>query len=350
MAETGRTGRGRRGALATPAEFDGDPVVWAAWLYYEEGLTQEEIARRLGTSRGSIINMLQEARDRGVVSIAVSPDHLQSVTLSRALAGRYGLRECVVLPDDGGRRPDYERVGQAGARLLAARLQPDDVLGVSWGLTVLALANALPPRPLPTLSVVQVTGSFVGTYEMSAELCTSNIANRMGGRCIYIHAPGVVSQPEVRTMLLREPTLREEFRILGTCNRLIFGIGSVEPDSTAFLSGYISRDEAMPYIRGGAVAVLAGRFIDAAGASVTCALDERMIGLTVAQLDRIPDRLCVACGPGKTEAIHATLQGGHATALVTDAPTARRLLDRAETARAAQHAEPVPQLSDRIDE
>ena len=323
-----RGGRIRRGGSAMPPEFDGDPVVWAAWLYYEEGLTQEEISGRFGTSRGSVINLLQQARERGVVSIAVSPDHLQSVRLSRRLAERYGLEGCAVVPDDGGRQPDYQRVGRAGARLLASRLKADDVLGVSWGLTVLALANALPPRPLPGLTVVQVTGSFVGTYEMSAELCTSNIASRTGGRCVYIHAPGVVSQPQVQRMLMREPTLREEFRILATCNRLVFGVGSVKPSSTAFLSGYVGYADAAPYIRRGATAVLAGRFIDAAGRAVIDALDDRMIGLTVEQLDRIPDRLCVACGAGKLEAIHATLLGGHATSFVTDAATARDLLER----------------------
>jgi DNA-binding transcriptional regulator LsrR (DeoR family) len=321
-----RSGRIRNGGIATPIAFDGDPVVWAAWLYYEEKLTQEEIAVQFGTSRGTVINMLQEARDRGVVSIAVAPDHLQSVTLSRKLADRYGLEGCVVVPDDGGRVPDYERVGRAGARLLASRLQPNDVLGVSWGLTVLALANSLPPCSIPGLSAIQVTGSFVGTYEMSAELCTSNIANRTGGRCVYIHAPGLVSQPEVRTMLMREPTLREEFRILDTCTRLVFGVGSVKPNSTAFVSGYMRHEDAAPYVRRGAVAVLAGRFIDAGGRAVVDALDERMIGLTVEQLDRIPDRLCVACGVDKAEAIAATLAGGHATLLVTDAVTARALM------------------------
>ena len=52
--------RMRRDALAPPTEFGGDPVIWAAWLYYEEGMTQEEIARQLGVSRGSVVNLLQE--------------------------------------------------------------------------------------------------------------------------------------------------------------------------------------------------------------------------------------------------------------------------------------------------
>jgi hypothetical protein len=37
-----------RGALSIAAEFDSDPIVWAAWLYDEESLTQEEVADQLG--------------------------------------------------------------------------------------------------------------------------------------------------------------------------------------------------------------------------------------------------------------------------------------------------------------
>ncbi len=326
MSDKRRPGRARSD-LGIPVEFGGDPIIWTAWLYYEDGLTQEEIASHLRTSRGSVVAMLQQARERGIVSITVAPEHLQSVTLSRGVAERFGLQGCVVVPDDDGRLPDYERVGRAAARVLAGQLRPDDVLGVSWGLTVLALSRAIPPRSSPQLAVVQVTGSFVGTYEMSAELCTSNIANRTGGRCVHLHAPGLVSDPTVRTMLMREPTLREEFRILETCTRLVFGVGSVKPSSTAFQSGYMTFRQAAPYIERGAVAVLAGRFIDRRGRAVIDELDERMIGLTVEQLDRIEDRLCVACGPSKVEAIAAALEGRHATALVTDAATARLLLE-----------------------
>src|SRR5579872_1353571 len=69
----------RRSELLTPPEFAGDPIVWAAWLYYEERMTQEEVAEQLGVSRASVVNFLQEARDRSIVTIAVASEHLQSV-------------------------------------------------------------------------------------------------------------------------------------------------------------------------------------------------------------------------------------------------------------------------------
>src|SRR3954462_13673990 len=93
--------RVKRSELSTPPEFVGDPIVWAAWLYYEERMTQEEVADRLGVSRASVVNFLQEARDRGVVTIAVASEHLQSVKVSRELCKRFELASCVVIPDDG---------------------------------------------------------------------------------------------------------------------------------------------------------------------------------------------------------------------------------------------------------
>ncbi len=323
--EANRTRSYRVRRVTVPAEFDGDAVVWVAWLYYEEALTQEEIAGQLGMSRSSVIGLLQEARERGVVTISISPRHLQSVALSRRLAERFALKSCLVVPDNDGDVPDYERVGRAGARLLTERLEPGDVLGVSWGRTVFALANALPVRAVPDTVAVQVTGSFVGTPEMSAELCTSTVANRIGARCVYLHAPGLVSEAQVRTMLMREPNLREQFRILSRCSRIMFGVGHVKASSTVFRSGYLKRSEAAPYVARGAVAVVAGRFLAADGAPVIDALDDRMIGLTLRELARVPERVCVAAGIEKAEAIAATLRGGYATDLVTDAVTARML-------------------------
>src|SRR4029450_4245366 len=86
--------RVKRSTLSPPPEFVGDPIVWAAWLYYEERMTQEEVADRLGVSRASVVNFLQEARDRGVVTRAVAPQHLQTVRASRELAKRVGLTRC----------------------------------------------------------------------------------------------------------------------------------------------------------------------------------------------------------------------------------------------------------------
>jgi dihydroxyacetone kinase-like protein len=320
--------RVKRSTLSPPPEFVGDPIVWAAWLYYEERMTQEEVADRLGVSRASVVNFLQEARDRGVVTIAVAPEHLQSVKVSRELCKRFALTSCVVIPDDGGRLPVYERIGRAGARLLTEILEPNDILGVSWGRTVLALSAALAQVRLPGVSVVQIAGSAIGTFEFSPELCTSNIANRLGARCVNLHAPGIVSRPEVKKLFMQEPALVEQFKLIRSCNKILFGVAGLGSASTALRSGYMTPEKLRPYVDGGAIGVMAGRFFDRDGDPVLGPLDEQMIGTTLREIARIPERICVAGGPEKVEAIDAMLRGGHATILVTDEATAQALVER----------------------
>lgn len=316
----------KRRDLAPPPEFGGDPVVWAAWLYYEDRLTQEEVADSVGVSRATVVNLLHEARERGVVTISVATGHLQSVRLAREVARRHGLETCVIAPDDGGPANHYQRIARVGARFLAETIGPDDVLGVSWGRAVLALSAALPALRLPRAVVVQIVGSAIGSADFSPELCTSNIANRLGARCVNLHAPGIVSGPEIKSLFMREPSLMAQFELARSCSVVLFGATGLDAASTVISSGYVSAATVADYAAAGAVGMLSGRFLDAAGRPVLGALDGQMIGLELPEIARIPRRICIAGGPAKVEAIRAALRGGYATALVTDAATAQALL------------------------
>lgn len=303
-----------------------DPVVSTAWLYYTDQLTQSEIAKLLGVSRATVIHYLQEAKRLGVVTISISAEHASAMQCGQVIQRAFGLDSCIVIPDDDGRRPCAQRVGQAGAQLLSSLITSGDTLGVSWGQTVLALSQSLSRQNVPDLSVVQITGSMMATYAFSPELCTSNIADRLGGRCITLHAPALVSRPEVKALLCDEPAIAPQLKLLETCTKLIFGVGNLDAHSTIFHSGMVTYDDARPYLAQGAAAVIAGRFIGPDGQPIHGDLDDRMIGLTMAQIDQIPVRVCVAGGAPKASALRATLKGGHATILVTDEPAARALI------------------------
>lgn len=311
---------------AVPARFGCDPVVWAAWLYHHDRLNQSQIAEILGVSRASVVKYLQRAREDDVVSVAVQLDVVALVEAAVALQNRFGLAHALVIPDDGGVRDVARRLGEAGALWLAQELRPRDVLGVAWGHTVLALSRALPRATLPEVTVVQIIGSRSNEEGFSAEQCTSNIAARLGARCVNIFAPAVLSRPELRNMLLDEPMLKEQFACVRASNRALLGVCTVKHNSLIFDSTLISAEVSRGYLARGAVGVICGRFFDAAGQPVLGELDDRMVGLTLGELARVPTRLGVAGGPQKTEALLGALRGRHLTELVTDELTAHRLL------------------------
>jgi DNA-binding transcriptional regulator LsrR (DeoR family) len=192
---------------------------------------------------------------------------------------------------------------------------------------VLSVADQISlPEPVSNLTVVQVSGSSTGEPDFSPELCTSLLSSRIGARCVNLLAPAILSTKELRAMLLDEPVLKKQFDLIHSTNRILFGVGDVGPKSTVRASGIASQREIDTYVEHGAVAVIIGRFIDAHGRAVGGEHDERMVGIALEELIQTPNRICVAGGAGKIEAITATLEGGYATHFVTDMATGEALL------------------------
>lgn len=68
---------------AMPLRYGDDPYVWACWLYYEDGMTQGDIAEAMGISRATVNSYLAEARERGIVNISIEPARLASLTVAQ---------------------------------------------------------------------------------------------------------------------------------------------------------------------------------------------------------------------------------------------------------------------------
>ena len=314
-------------ATALPTEFD-DIIVWAAWLYYADQLTQSDIAKKLNVARATIVNYLREARERGIVSIRISPEANGRTTVARRLSAKYGLAGALVIPSDAEEKL-VARLGDAGARLLGEQIRPGDVIGVAWGRTVLAAAGMIScAEQMTGLTVVQVSGSSTGSPDFSPELCTSVMASRLRARCVNLLAPAVLSSAALKELLLAEPILQRTFELIHSSNHILFGVGEVAAGATVRVSGIASQAEIDDYVVQGAVGVVIGRFIDADGQPTPGELDDRMVGIALEELRAVPSRICVAGGLHKIGAIHAALRGGYATTLVTDLNTAEALLAR----------------------
>ena len=65
-------------------------VIQVAWMYYQDGRNQQEIAEALGISRATVVNYLQEAREKGLIRITLAAPafttHRLAVELTNRLA------------------------------------------------------------------------------------------------------------------------------------------------------------------------------------------------------------------------------------------------------------------------
>lgn len=312
-----------------PLRFGEDALLWASWLYYEESLTQSEIAQHMGISRPTVNAYLAEARAKGIVNISISYQMLRSATLSGALAERFGLDDCLIIPGEGGERSLIERLGAATAQSLPRLLHSGDTVAVTWGRTMLAVAQQARHLNCLDMTVVQATGSTTAAIPYTPEACATRLADNIGARFVPISAPAIVSSKEARSALLAEPVIAEQMQLLHKVNRILFGISSLRPSSTIHLSGFLEGISDQQVVANAAVGSLAGRFIGADGDILDGPLAERTIGIELSDLRRIPTRVLVAGGLDKVSPILAALRGKFASILVTDAATGEGIL-RAE--------------------
>jgi len=305
-------------------------VIEAAWMYYHDGLNQSDIAKLLQVSRATIVNYLQEARERGYIRISLAPEVFTGHQLAQDLREKFALKAAFVLP--GGTSNGENtllRVARGAADWLPSLLASGDRLGVAWGRTVYEVAQAVEQRKMSDVTVTQLVGSMATPYGFTAEICSAHMAQNLGAKCINLHAPAVLSDPDLAARLRNEPIIHTQLEALSHCNKAIFAAGSVTPDSHIVGSGLASDADLDWYVKHGATGVLCGRFINAAGQPIPGELDSRMIGVSLDKLQGLEVGLLVSDGADKVTPMLSAIAGGYVTHLVTSNETARLMLERA---------------------
>jgi len=302
-------------------------VIEAAWLYYHDGLNQTDIAAQLGVSRATVVNYLQEAKERGFIRISLAPKAFTTHRLAQEMREKFGLTAAYVVPDGAGSEENaLLRVARGAAEWLPSLLAPGDRLGVSWGRTVFEVAEAMAQTQTEDITVSQLVGSMATPYGFTAEICSAHLAQRLGAKVINLHAPAVLSDPDLAARLRAEPIIRDQIESLSHCNKAIFAAGSVDHSSHIVSSGVASHSDLDWYIGQGASGVLCGRFIDTAGRSIPGELDDRMIGVELDKLIGLDMGLLVSVGTDKVRPMLAAIAGGYVTHVVTSEATAKGML------------------------
>lgn len=312
----------------TTGQISGENVVIeVAWMYYHEGLNQKEIADRLGISRATVVNYLQDARERGIIRISLNSDAFTRHRLAVDLCGRFGLTAAYVIPDEGADdETTFQRVVRGAAEWLPKLLEKGDRLGVAWGRTIYELARVSDDTRIEDLTVLQLVGSMATPYGFTAEACSTRLAQRLGALCLNLHAPAVLTNGDIAAQLRAEPIIRDQLARLLTCNKFLYSVGTCEPSSHIVGSGVATLTELDWYIAQGATAVLCGRFIDADGKPIPGPLDARVIGIPVNRLAGLDMGILVTPGLDKVAATRAAIRGGYATHIVTSVGVAEALL------------------------
>jgi deoxyribonucleoside regulator len=309
----------------------------AATLYYLDGLTQAEIAGRLGVSRPTAGRLVARAKARGLVRIdIVVPEDLQDdlhADEERELEALFGLTEVVIAGhgvDIGapGRPAAFTSVGRAAAALLMRRLEADDVLGFTWGPEQVAVATALTPGVATCRAVVQLDGAMSSAaYQTGVELILGRCADVLRANTIRLPAP-LYADPSTVASMRSDSVISRTLEAGRRADVMLFGVGAVSTSTTLFEGSYLDTRMLDDQVAAGAVGEIGGRFFDDHGVPVDTELQQRAVSVPLEDVQACEKTILIASGAEKHRATLAALRGRLARMLVCDIDCARWLLDQ----------------------
>ncbi len=307
-------------------------LVEIARLYYEHGLSQQQVAQKFGVSRPGISRMLQSARDQGIVTITINDPDSRGTRLETELIEKFSLNRVVVIPDDGESYGTIQkRLGQAAVQLLDKLICDDLTLAVSWGTTMQSFAAQINRQIVNNMTVVQLNG---GISRAEYDTHASEIAQTIGEKCraipYLLPLPAIVDDPEVKAAIISDRHIAHTLQLAQDATVAFFTIGSFSYDSVLVKADYFEEIEVAELLNQGAVGDICSRIIDREGKICSPALDDRTIGIDLEELRKKQHSIAVAGGRDKLPAIKAGLIGRWFNTLITDEWVANQLLRPAE--------------------
>lgn len=309
----------------------------AAWLYYNQGMTQKDVAEKLGISRSTVIRLLDEAMKRSDVQIWINEGIEDFVALSIDLEKAYGLDEAVIIPTGSDKAQDIAKgVGLALGQFLSEVVPDNATIGVGWGRTMTASLSSFRPPRRENCKVVSLLGGIVAVHQTNPLDYTWRLASALGAECYMFLAPLLVDSIETKRALIEKCGLSTLYALAENLDLAIVSCGDIGPHSTSLSEGFISKQTLDELVAAGCVCDTMFNFIDAEGRSVDHPINNHAMSIDLDTLKKAKHIVLASGGAHRATAIRATIKRIGCNTLITDEAAARALMELAAAGKATE--------------
>lgn len=302
-----------------------------ATLYYERELTQSEIGKELELSRVKVYRLLKEARAAGIVDIRINWPVERQPRLEEALGRIAALKGALVLRSgSGGEAANLPGLGHLGAQYLEQVLRDGMTLGICMGSSTYEVINAISPDFRAQVRVAQATGSIpLAVDELDASAVARHLAQKLGGEVLYLPSPLVADSIEAAMVLRHQTDIKRTLDIAASADVALLGIGALDVRRDRCVHADLVASRQLSELKGeGAVGDMAGQIFTESGELHPGSYNQKVVGVGLDGLRRIPMVIAVASGVEKASAILGALRTGVVDVLITDDRTAGAVLER----------------------
>ncbi len=320
-----------------------------AYMYYEDGHSQETIAEMEFCSRQAVSKALQKAKDRGIVRISIIPDlrtgYLRN--LSREVRVQLDLEDLILVAGQnmnmiaaGDRLDDVVmEISGAAAEYLDQMLTDSDILAVSGGRTFMRglVRHLRPTRVLPHMQVVATIGFVESRTSIGdANLIAHDLAEAYGANHLWFPCPAFLPDAEQVQYTRQLPIIKDAYEMMLRANVIVMSLWTPYTNKDIIARGILSPEQLEAIERYRPAADINHWVFDASGRCINEMVEPFPYALSGLEIPRIKDKIqqnsakviLVAGGsPSFIPAIRAILRARLANILVTDHITAQLLLE-----------------------
>lgn len=301
-------------------------LIKIAHYYYMQGMTQEQIANKVSMSRQKVNRIIGSLFEKGIVTIKINDYQKSYAELEGRIEKRFNLKQVIVTDVEDEKIED--KLGNVAAKYLESVVKDGDVISVSWGKTLAAIADSMSILKRKNISVIQcVGGTNVKDISIMTDEITRVISNKLKANPYFMYAPSIVKDENTKRVIMSEDTVKNVFKMVEKSNIALVGIGGMSEKSTLHKYNFLDKNDFSSLKSNGCVGDICFIPFDINGKLVEKSMKKRIIGIDYNTLMDIPLVIGVAGGANKKEAILGALNGNFLDVLVTDFETANYILD-----------------------
>lgn len=207
-------------------------LIEAAHLYYEENMTQQAIAARLGVSRPMVSMLLREARTTGIVTITINRAASQMPLIARRLESLFSIKKAIVVPALNNHSQTDDAVTAAAYRFcFDGETQPENT-GVGWGHMMGQLADYAEGMKKKTSrrgqpAIFPLIGSIGASYRgYRTNEIAALLAAQTGMKAEFLHMPAFFESEEELSAFAGTKACGDIFRRWNTMGRAIISVSN----------------------------------------------------------------------------------------------------------------------------
>ena len=307
-----------------------------AYMYYIEGLSQNDIAEKMFISRSRISRLLDEAKSEGIVEINIKFVSDRNYQLEEFLKNTMGLKDARVYNDVGRNAEEtFNGVCNFAAEYFISRIKPKMCVGLTHGMLFSKIADIIerdyPPQKLD-LNMVQLIGHHSSPQAgTTAPDVMSRIVRHYGGSIHCLNAPIYIENDSLKAGLLREPLINETLDVAHSIDMALIGVkainSSAQMKKQVIWAGYVKDETLDELISLGTCGHILGRAIDVDGNQINHFINRCIIGLELSYLSKVKEVICIATGAERGPVVSGATNGKYINVLITDRSCAQQVME-----------------------